>query len=245
MFPKFLSHLPAPIGLILILLAIACYKRSRAWILAAAATLMLLGSSAFSSWLIGTLEFAYPVVAPVAAPHTDAIVVLGGITRTTQTHPGARFDLSDSAERIDEGARLYHAGVAPVMILTSGGQGRGEEGDHLRRFLIDDLHVPAEAIVHTGRLSHKTAEESANVRVLLRERGWGRVTVVTSAYHMPRSMLLFRKQGIDAAAHPVDFRSFRDATEPVGTNWFPRTDFLNQTEVALREYYGIVYYKLW
>jgi uncharacterized SAM-binding protein YcdF (DUF218 family) len=245
-FPKFLSHFPAPVGLVLILLGIAFYKRSRAWTLAAALILALLSSSFFSSWILGSLENAYPVVSPDTAPRTDAIVVLGGITRTTPTHPNARFDLSDSVERIDEGARLYRAGVAPFVVLTSGNHDRNppEEGDFLRQFLLDRYGVPAEAVVHTARLSYNTSEEAANVRELMRARGWSRITLVTSAFHMSRAMMLFHKAKLDPVAHPVDFRSYRDPHEPAGNTWFPRSDFLNQTEIALREYYGIAYYKL-
>jgi uncharacterized SAM-binding protein YcdF (DUF218 family) len=245
-FPKFLSHLPAPIGIVLIVMGIAIYKRSRMWMFGAAALLALFGSSPISSLLVVSLESRYPVLAPAAAVHTDAIVILGGITKSTQSYPAARFDLNDQTERMDEGARLYHAGTAPVVVLTSGGLGRqpSEEGDHLRRYLIEILQVPAEDIVHTSRLSRNTAEESLQVGELAKARGWKSITLVTSAYHMPRSMLLFARTGLQANPHPVDFRAIHDPQEPVGSRWFPRADFLNQTEMAMREYYGIAYYQL-
>lgn len=243
LFPKFLSHIPAPLGIVLILLAIAFYKRSRVWIFVSAAMLALLSSSFFSGWILGSLENRYPVIPPSAAIHTDAIVILGGITRTTQTHANARFDLSDSAERIDEGIRLFHAGIAPLIVLTSGRHPpETEEGDHLDRYLLEH-NVPATNVIHTRLLSHNTDEEAANVQDLLQTNGWHQVTLVTSAFHMPRAMMLFHKAKVSVIPHPVDFRSYRDPLEPKGNGWFPRADFLNQTELALREYYGILYYK--
>jgi uncharacterized SAM-binding protein YcdF (DUF218 family) len=215
--------------------------------LASAVALALFGSPFVSSTLLDSLESRYPVIAPALTPRTDAIVVLGGITRSTQSYPAERFDLSDQAERIDEGARLFHAGVAPVLVLTSGGivpANPAVEGDHLRQLLLTNYRIPGESIVHTGKLSRNTAEEAVNVGELARAQGWTTITLVTSAYHMPRAVLLFRRASMQVNPHPVDFRAFRDPQEPAGNRWFPRADFLNQTEIGMREYYGIAFYKL-
>jgi len=56
--------------------------------------------------------------------------------------------------------------------------------------------------------------------------------------------MLFTRADLQVVPHPVDFRSFRDPREPPGNSWFPRSDFLNQTEIGMREYYGMLFYKL-
>jgi uncharacterized SAM-binding protein YcdF (DUF218 family) len=228
------------------LMAIAAWKGSRRWMLSAAAVLAVFSSSIFSSLLLETLEFRYPVIAAASAVRTDAIVVLGGVTRSAQSYPEVRFDLSDTAERIDEGLRLYQAGVAPALVLTSGNRLTPipEEGDHLRRYAIETQRIPAENILHTRRLSHNTAEEAENVQELMKAYGWTTVTLVTTASHMPRAVMLFQRVGVEVVPHPVDFRSLRDPQEPFGNTLFPRAEFLNQTETALREYYGIIYYRI-
>jgi uncharacterized SAM-binding protein YcdF (DUF218 family) len=246
MVPKFLSHIPGPVGIVLVLLAVAAYKRSRAWSVAAAVTLVILSSSVFSNYLLSTLETAYPVVSPADVQPADAIVVLGGITRSAPTYPEQRFDLSEAVERIDEAIRLYRADKAPYLVLTSGGHAPVvEEGDFLRKYAIEDRDLPSGAVLHTALVGHNTAEEALEVKRLVVEKGWRNVILVTSAFHMPRSVRLFRRANVDGIVpYPVDFRSFRDPREALGASWLPRAGFLENTEVAMREYYGIVYYNL-
>jgi uncharacterized SAM-binding protein YcdF (DUF218 family) len=213
---------------------------------AAALLLAVLASPLVSSSLLRPLELRYAVVPPAEAPRTDAIVVLGGITGL-QTHLGARFDLADSVERIDEAIRLYNAGGASRIVLTSGSVppsgGKLQEGDHLHRYLRERL-VPEEAVVHAAVVVRNTAEEADRVKALMDAKGWSRITLVTSAFHMPRSMMLFERAKVKAVPYPVDFRSFRDPNESLASVLFPRSDALSQTEMALREYYGMLYYKL-
>ena len=66
--------------------------------------------------------------------------------------------------------------------------------------------------------------------------------VVTSAYHMPRSMGLFRKAGFDARAYPVDYRTYFDDRDyrPIP---FHLTE-LDLTDLALHEWVGLTAYYL-
>ena len=63
--------------------------------------------------------------------------------------------------------------------------------------------------------------------------------LITSAYHMPRSMATFAKAGWNVTAYPVDFITGAQAS---WTNFsFP--DSADRWELALRELVGLVAYK--
>jgi len=110
---------------------------------------------------------------------SDAIVVLG--------------DDTYRAERASRAAELYRAGWAPHIVAS---------GRWLRPYIsipelmerdLVERGVPREAIVRWASSATNTLQEARAFRVLLRERGWSRVLVVTSNYHTRRSRYIFRK----------------------------------------------------
>ena len=64
----------------------------------------------------------------------------------------------------------------------------------------------------------------------------GSVLLVTSAFHMPRSLALFAKAGITVTPWPVDYRSGRFA-DGIGWNLAKNLDLMN---IAVKEYAGLV-----
>jgi uncharacterized SAM-binding protein YcdF (DUF218 family) len=66
--------------------------------------------------------------------------------------------------------------------------------------------------------------------------------LVTSAYHMPRSVGLFRKAGFDVEPYPVGWRAGgRDALLIFSTL---AVDGLERTDLAVREWMGLAAYRL-
>jgi len=69
------------------------------------------------------------------------------------------------------------------------------------------------------------------------------VMLVTTAWHMPRSALLFRREGVECNFFPVDYRI--QPNDRVGIlDFIPKADALHNTETALREYYGYWFYSV-
>lgn len=129
---------------------------------------------------------------PGAVQPADAIVVLGaGVRRDGNAGPTL-------TRRAEEGARLYAAGYAPVIICTGGrpyAAVRPEAeacADVLRR-----QGVPDEAIV-LETASRSTEENAAYTQAIFTERGWERALVVSDGYHLLRAGWIFGQQGIDA-----------------------------------------------
>lgn len=159
---------------------------------ALALALTLLGNEWIGQGMMQLLEAPFQGD-PFAEAPLDAVVVLGGGAQQAP-HPG--FELGPSGDRIYLGARLYFARRTPLLVTT----GTPIEGfqvpfDSLEATakLWRDIGVPDEAIVKvTG--TRTTGEEARQVALLIRERGWRRVGLVTSAWHLRRATGLFARE---------------------------------------------------
>ena len=213
--------------------------------------LLLVGSSGWvANGLTKSLEWQY--IPRGALPTADAIVVLGGATKSAFP-PRPAVDLSESGDRVLYGAQLYREGKAPVVIASGGrinwrGSGPSESSDMAE--IMKTLGVPASAILQDPT-SLNTHQNAVNVKKIMKERGIRRVLLVTSAMHMPRSLKIFQRQGIEAIPAPTDFlvtqhdiEESTNTTEAIVLNLLPDTDRLDKTTRALKEYIGTVVYRL-
>ncbi|MBQ5345423.1 MAG: YdcF family protein, partial [Acidaminococcaceae bacterium] len=85
----------------------------------------------------------------------------------------------------------------------------------------------------------KTAEHARFTKELCREKGFRKVILVTSAYHMPRSAALFRREGVDFIPCPCDYMTNRDLVLDVFA-FTPGHGNLSVTAIAMKEYLGLL-----
>ncbi len=109
------------------------------------------------------------------------------------------------------------------------------------------LGVRRERILTTGPV-RTTAEEAVAVATLLRETlelggEAPHVLLVTSAFHQPRAVALFERQGLRVTPYPVDLRvdAARIATL---RDLLPSARALLDAETALREWLGQAVYRV-
>lgn len=131
----------------------------------------------------------------------DAVVVLGGAVIPTVSPPG-HPQTNSAAERLSAAFALWRAGKAPVLVHSGGSgtpwnQEQREDGP-VRDWLIQ-AGLPEEALVLETE-SRNTWENAVNTLALARERGWTRLAVVTSAWHVPRARGHFRAAASTGAA---------------------------------------------
>ena len=241
---KLLPIFALPLGVVFLLLLLALLRRKRWPAFLAAAVLYGSSIPAVGNRLIGWLETRHPAVPLAQAGKADAIVVLGGIFGP-HVKPGYLANVAESGERLEAGIVLHQAGAAPWLLFTGGRipwEGRDKvEGEDSRAAAIA-RGVPAEKILITREVGN-TADEAQAVRELLRTRGLKRVILVTTGWHMPRAAWLLRRAGIDCVIFPVDFR--RDsARHTTLLDFLPNAGALQETETALREIYGNLFYRL-
>ncbi len=241
---KLLPIFVLPLGLVVLLLVVGLWRKKRRPIVAALAILYLSSMPIVGQRLTHWLETRYPAVPIDQVETADAIVPLGGIFGPP-TRDGYLPNVGEASERLEAGIELWQKKKAPWLVFTGGrlpwDRQAELEGVISKRVAIA-RGIPAERILVTGEVGN-TLDEAHAIASLMRERGWHKIILVTSGWHMPRAARLFRKAGVDFVPFPVDFQD-----TPKGRltllDFLPRAEALKETESTLREIYGILFYAL-
>jgi len=91
-------------------------------------------------------------------------------------------------------------------------------------------------------LETESKDTRGNAQGVARIMGRGPFILVTTAVHIPRSMLAFRKSGMSVLAAPTDYLAKR--TPLTLSDFFPNAYSMNNVAFALHEYFGLIYYYL-
>jgi uncharacterized SAM-binding protein YcdF (DUF218 family) len=246
-----------PLGLTCVLLIIALFlsfkKRSRWLPLIIFLALVVLWSSSNGwtrNYLVQSLEWQN--IPAKEMPTADAIVLLGGALRA-QEEPRQLPEFMESGDRVIYAAKLYKEQKAPLIIVSGGriewfGGGRAEATEISS--LLEFMGVPKQAIVEEPD-SLNTYQNAVNVSKILKQKNLNRVLLVTSATHMPRSLLIFKHQKISAIPAATDFlvseQEILESTSTIESRILyalPEAEKLQHTTQALKEYIGIFIYRL-
>ena len=253
---KLLPLFVYPVGLASILLVTALFlhhRRRLQLVCIGMALALLLGFS--NEWvahrLVSSLEWQH--LPADELPQAEAIVLLGGGTRP-QLPPRPTSEISEGGDRMLYAAKLYHDAKAPYVVVSGGFiefYGSTVAESEAMQELLLSMGVPEDDIVLESQ-SRNTYENATYVREVADELGFNRILLVTSAMHMPRSVAIFEKQGFEVIAAPTDFYSTWGDAERTGRlgaeGWLlkilPNSERLDFSTRALREYIGIVIYRL-
>jgi uncharacterized SAM-binding protein YcdF (DUF218 family) len=176
-------------------------------------------------------------------PQGAAVVILGSGSYTIRDWSGTEYSATDAyaASRVLEAVRVFRL-IDPAWVISSGGKVRPDdravETGLAMRDLLLQLGVPAGRIL-TETSSRNTHEEAVAVAALLARLKIDRVVIVTSDFHMRRSLGAFRAAGIHGIPAIV-----RDPFPPE-TFWdwiLPGQDALWRSHQMAHEVLGIAYY---
>jgi uncharacterized SAM-binding protein YcdF (DUF218 family) len=211
--------------------------------LAALAALLVMNFSPVGKLMLRPLESRFPAPpADLAPPY--GIIVLGGAIDDDLTLKHGQVDLVEGASRLTEAALLAKRFPQAKVFYTGGTGwalgGVSHEAEEARDLLVG-LGVPRERIgIETqSRNTDENARFSADILKPAPGQAW---LLVTSAYHTPRSMGLFRKAGFDVVAYPVDFHTYDDDRD-YQVELFRIRD-LNLFDLAAHEWSGLTAYYL-
>ncbi len=174
----------------------------------------------------------------------DAVVLLGGLVDDRATATFGPPQYNEDVERMLVTFDLLRGGRARTAIVSSGAYDASRAEVVEARVIakqLEDWGVAHDRVIVEDQAKN-TRENAVFVAKLARERGMGRLLVVTSAMHMPRALDCFRAVGLEVDALPVDFRSFDSGR--FSTSWLPRAGFLAQSSAVLRERFGRWIYRL-
>lgn len=212
------------------------------WIVSIA-VLILAGWSNLGALILHPLEDRFSK--PDPAPETVAgIVVLGGGFEGAINLARGGYELNSSGDRFVEAAVLARR-YPDARIVISGGSGslitEGEADATTAERFLSALGVTRERLVLEGK-SRNTDENARFTKALVEPKPGETWLLVTSAFHMPRSVGLFRANDFPVVPWPVDYRT----TGEEGVGFFADNiaDSLQNTTLGIREWIGLISYRL-
>ena len=211
-------------------------KRAAAMLLALNLVLYLLSVGLVSDTLVRSLEKRHSLPEKLEG---DLIIMLGG--GTTPDTPGlhGKGNLSSYASnRLLTSIQLYNK--LHVPILVSGGkvfEHTGTEGDIARDILVSIGISKDQVIVDDKSLN--TEQNALNCAEITKKYGFKKPILVTSAFHMPRSMMLFNRLSVDCVPFPSDYQVSIKQHVNIWS-FIPEAGNLNKSSLAIKEYLGML-----
>lgn len=206
--------------------------------------LFLFTNDFLTNEILRAWEIAPPAFASLQKPYTYGIL-LTGVTRY-DTSPDDRVHFHKGADRVLHTVELYKRGIIR-KIMVSGGTGRlsgahRKEADELA-YVLQLAGVPAEDILIENE-SRNTHESAVLARSLLGDAyAQERCLLITSAFHMRRSLGCFRKQGWQVDPFSADVRS-HDRLFHLDVLLIPNIEALSHWQTLLKEWVGMVAYRV-
>jgi uncharacterized SAM-binding protein YcdF (DUF218 family) len=225
-----------------ILMATRFASLGRKLVIAAVLLLVVCGLSPLGNLLLYPLEQRFPPWdAARGAP--DGIIVLGASIDADLSAAHGTPVVRSSPDRLIAAAGLAHR-YPNARIVFSGGSANlisndAREADFAGA-VFESLGISKSRLT-MERASRNTLENAEFSKALVAPKDGERWLLVTSAFHMPRSVGLFRKVGFDVVPYPVDWRvGGRDDLFKF-TN--VAADGLGRTDLAMREWMGLIAYR--
>ncbi len=200
---KALGLLLMPAGVVWVLLIVVVFmtwrggaRSLRLFATVGLMTYTLAGNSWLGNALIGSLENQIPPLDISRMEPFQAVFVLGGGSGFSDMD-GPQFGLS--GDRIALAARLWQSKKTPLLIASGSSMSDLEDPHDLAAdttVLWQGLGIPKEAIIQIPQ-AVITQQEITAYAELIRQRGWIRVGLVSSAWHLPRALRLCRRAGIE------------------------------------------------
>ena len=193
--------------------------------------------------LVRPLEQKYPTISAFEElKDIKWIVVLGGGCTSDAVLP-ANSQLSDaSLSRLVEGIRIYKNLLPQSRLILSGRSG-----------IVDQIPV-ARVMADTARLlgineEHLIIEDASkdtkdHPKFIQKIVENDRFVLVTSASHMPRSIALFKKHGMNPIPAPTEYLAKERQGGISPDMFFPSSEGLRKAERAFHEYLGLAWAKV-
>jgi uncharacterized SAM-binding protein YcdF (DUF218 family) len=214
-------------------------RAGRALCLAGLVILLVQAMPVFSNPVLWRLEHQYkPILGQADIPSgVKWVVVLSSYAASDECTPLTSQNYTATMHRLVEGV-LLHRKIPGSKLLLSGGvlDGKDAASEVMAR-LARELGVGEDAMV----LETKSLDTEDQAALIAKMVDGGKMLLVTSAVHMPRSMMLFRKYGMDPVAAPTYFMS---SGSPLAASMFVPTPYgIENTYDCAHELLGMAW--LW
>jgi uncharacterized SAM-binding protein YcdF (DUF218 family) len=239
------AHVLLLLGLVGVLAMFAPRSGLRAagrWLVTAMVLAMALLAVLPAGVWLGPLENRFPV--PDSLPvRIDGVIVLGGALDLKRSNRRGRPELTEAADRLAALIELARRYPEVTFVFTGGSGALHDEGER-EADLVPDLlarlgAAPARLILE--RESRNTHENAVLSKTLANPRPGEPWILVTSAFHMPRAVGVFRRNGWSVIPYPVDYHSLGRIDWTSGPDL---TRALGEVTLAMKEWIGLVAYRM-
>ena len=220
----------------------------RRFVSAGALLLLVAGLSPLGNALILPLEDRFPRADLDRPPPLAGLIILGGAENRLVGSARKAPTVNEAGERLLEGAILAHRFPEAKVAFSGGDAGilyKSNSEAEGAATILTQLGVARDRLILEAN-ARDTYENAVYLKKELEaEAKFGadsRWLLITSAYHMPRSMGAFRQAGFEVEPWPVDYRTRgpADFTKPFDKV----SEGLRRVDTAAREWVGLLAYWL-
>ncbi|QIZ75744.1 ElyC/SanA/YdcF family protein [Ferrimonas lipolytica] len=227
--------LPVPLAMLLMLTGWLLLKRmprlGKALLCSGPIYLLLLSFSPVSVWLADSLETRYPVY---QQQPVDVVMVLGSDHHTQAQRPIVQQLSAIARGRLLEGIRIWQQNPGATLVVSGyGGTDPVPHAKVMQQAAIN-LGVPAEQIIMLAS-AKDTTEEAQQTAAIIGKRS---SALVTSATHMHRSLINYRRAGMEPIPAPADFIATPSRA------WYLSSQNLLTSQRSIHEYIGLLWLQL-
>ncbi len=244
---KLLNFLTKPFLVLSLLLILSYVVKNKLWAKRIRIFVLISFLITSNGIIINELMLAWEI-APVALADIpdntyETAIVLGGTT-DPEREPKDRLYFHKGADRVTHAIHLYKAGKVK-KILFSGGKSELFEDSERDNQTILDFYImcgvaPEDIIIENkSRNTHENAFYSAE----LLDKNQQHI-LITSAFHMRRSVACYTKEGLDVLPFSCDFNTVKEDDRFSLSGMIPSLAAMSGWEILLKEWVGMVAYKV-
>ena len=237
----------APESLLLLLIVAAwllalrgAHKWSKRVLSVAVTAMLILAFLPVGEWVLYPLEARFQVNPPLP-PKVHGIIVLGGPEDAFKSSVWDQVEVNDAAERFLASITLARRFPEAKLVFTSGSGSLTNQqlkGAQVAKRLYAEQGLDVSRILFESE-SRNTSENATLSKVLAKPAPGETWVLVTSAFHMPRSVGIFCKTGWVVHAFPIDHRTVKGHLLRIDTGLLGT---LNNLSVGIREWVGLAAY---
>jgi len=218
-------------------------KSARKWLLTSFLFIIIFTNPLIISLVMNAWQAPAYSLNDIKSPYEVGILMGGSMRHFDEKTERPVYSMS--VDRLLQTVSLYHNGKIKKILLT-GGSGHVFRQDQKESFFIADVlrksGVAAEDIIIENN-SRNTYENALFTRDLVKVKGIkGRFLLITSSFHMRRSVACFRKVGFDVDTFPVDSKTREASFTP--DSFIPEPFYFTLWDQLIHEWVGMIAYKI-
>jgi len=167
----------------------------------------------------------------------NIVLLIGGVKKGDL--PASSKLAESSLFRTVKAVEIYFQAEHKPTIIISGSDpisSSSRPAEEIAKF-IQSFNISKENILLEEK-SKNTYQSAQEIKKIIGDESF---ILITSAYHLPRSVYIFRKMGLDPIPVPADFRAEGNYNI---LDFFPDPQNLRKCNLAFHEYFGLLYYKM-